>query len=71
VLIPFLVFWVLIFLAREELGIKGVAMAVTVWLGLLIGFMLAGISPFVFVAAQAALDVVLILKVFGGDIAIR
>ena len=69
--IPFLVFGLLIFLGRQELGIKGIAICVAVWLGLLAGFMAAGISQFYFVAVQAILDVWLILFVFGGDLKIR
>jgi hypothetical protein len=70
-IIPFLVFWVLLFVGRQELQIKGIAICIAVWLGLLIGFMAIGISPYIFVAAQAFMDVVLILFVFGGDIQIR
>ncbi|MEN6450778.1 MAG: hypothetical protein ABFC96_09820 [Thermoguttaceae bacterium] len=70
-LLPFLIFWVLIFLGREELELRGIAIAVAVWLGLLVGFMVAGISPYLFVSAQAVLDVVLLLTIFGSDIKIR
>ena len=69
--IPFLLFWVLIFVARDELGRKGIAIAVSIWLALLLGFCTSGLSPYLFVSAQAVLDIVLVLKVFGGDIAIR
>jgi hypothetical protein len=70
-LIPFLVFWVLIFLGREELGIRGGLIAVAIWAVLLIGFIAFRISPYFFVAAQAVFDAVLILVIFGGDIKIR
>jgi len=70
-LIPFILFWVLIFLGREELGIKGGLIAVAIWAGLLIGFFALCISPYLFVSAQAIVDVVLILIIFGGDIKIR
>jgi hypothetical protein len=70
-LMPFVAFWLLIVLGREELGAKGIAIAVAVWLGLLVGFFAAGISPFLFVTAQALVDIVLILVVCGGDIRIR
>lgn len=69
--IPFLVFWVLVYLGRGELGRRGVVLSILIWLGLLIGFMYAGFSPYLFVIAQALLDIVLILVVFGGDIQIR
>jgi len=70
-LIPFILFWVLIFLGREELGIKGGLIAVAIWAGLLIGFFALRISPYLFVSAQAIVDVVLIFIIFGGDIKIR
>jgi hypothetical protein len=70
-LIPFILFWGLIFLGREELGVKGVLIAVAIWAALLIGSFALSISPYLFVSAQAILDVVLILIVFGGDIKIR
>jgi hypothetical protein len=69
--IPFLVFWVLLVLACEELGIKGIAVAVAVWTMLLVGFAVVGISPYLFVVPQVVLDVVLILVAFGGDIKLR
>jgi len=70
-LIPFILFWVLIFLGREDLGLKGGLIAVAIWAALLIGFFALSISPYFFVSAQAILDVVLILIIFGGDIKIR
>ena len=70
-LLPFIAFWVLLFFSFDELGFKGVAIAVLIWLALLVGFALAGISAHWFVAAQAILDIGLILIVFGGDIKIR
>ena len=43
--IPFIVFWVLLYFARDDLGIKGIAIAVLVWSCLLTGMLLLGISP--------------------------
>ena len=70
-LIPFLAFWVLLFLGREELQFKGIAIAIATWLLLLAGVVASGISPYWFVSAQAVVDIVLVLMVFGGDIKIR
>lgn len=70
-LIPFVLFWVLILLGREELGMKGGLIVVAIWAVLLIGFLAVNISPYFFVAAQAIVDVVLVLIIFGGDIKIR
>ena len=69
--LPFVIFWVIIFLARGELGWRGVATCIGIWLALLIAFMYAGISPYLFVAAQALLDCILIMVIFKGDIRIR
>ncbi len=67
----FLLFWVLLFVARQELQIKGIAICIAIWLGLLIGFIVSRTSPAIFAAAQSLLDIGLILYVFGGDIQIR
>ncbi len=70
-LIPFILFWLLVFLGREDFGVKSGLIAVAIWAALLIGFCIFSISPYVFVAAQAMLDVVLIFVILGGDIKIR
>jgi len=70
-ILPFLFFWAILFFARSELGWRGVLICIAIWAGLLLGFMYAGISPFVFVAVQALLDCILILVIFKGDIPIR
>jgi hypothetical protein len=69
--IPFAFFWALIFIGRSELGFKGVAFFIALWLCLLIGFMMLHLPSYCFVAAQALMDVVLIIIIFGGDIRIR
>ena len=69
--LPFLVFWAIIFLARRELGWRGVSICIGIWAALFLGFTYVGISPYVFVAAQALFDCILILVVFKGDISIR
>jgi len=68
---PFLIFWIVIFIGREELGFKGVAIAIGIWLALLLAFALTGISPYYFTAIQALIDIALLLIIFGGDIRIR
>ena len=69
--VPFIVFWMLVYVAREDLGLKGVGICVTLWAALLAGCMFLRISPYVFVAMQALVDAILIIIVFGGDIRIR
>ena len=63
---PFIVFWVLMYLGREELGLKGIVISLVVWLGLLLGSLFLGLS-YVFVSLQALLDVVLLFIIFGGN----
>jgi hypothetical protein len=70
-LIPFVLFWVLVVLGRDELGLKGGLIAAGIWFALLLGFAAFQGSPYLFVAAQAILDVILILVIFGGDVRIR
>jgi hypothetical protein len=70
-LVPFLVFWVTLFLARQELGIKGVLIAIVVWAALFACFYFSRIPPVYFAAAQTLLDIILIIMIFGGDITIR
>ena len=69
--IPFLVFWVLIILCREQLGLKGVLISIAIWAALLICLMKLGISQYIFVGLQSLLDIMLILIIFGGDIRLR
>ena len=70
-IIPFLLFWLLIFFGREELGLKGAAVTIAIWLALLLGFALTGISPYYFVSIQVLIDIVLLIIIVGGDIRIR
>jgi hypothetical protein len=68
-IIPFVLFWILIFLGREELGFKGILISIAIWAILLLGaILIAGVSPYFFIAANALLDVVLLIIIFGGDI---
>lgn len=69
--LPFLVFWGIVLIGREELGFKGLAFCVLLWAGLLAACQLIGLSPYTFVFLQALFGIVLILVVFGHDIRIR
>ncbi|OHB75568.1 MAG: hypothetical protein A2Z25_17405 [Planctomycetes bacterium RBG_16_55_9] len=70
-LIPLATFWMLIFIGRSELGFKGVAFWILLWLGLLVGFMMLNLPSYWFTVAQVLMDTVLIIIIFGGDIRIR
>ena len=69
--LPFLIFWIILILARRQLGWRRSGIAVAVWLVLLIACSFTSVPQYLFVACQAILDVVLILAVFGGDIRIN
>jgi len=66
----FAAFWALLYLGREELGFKGIVIAIVISLGLMVGSVTID-APSLFVSAQALLDVALLLIVFGGDVKIR
>lgn len=72
---PFIMFWVLLVLAREELGLKGIAITVLIWTGLLLGCILLPPAHvhagYIFAGLQALLDAILIIVIFGRDIHIR
>ena len=66
-MVPFIVFWILLFLGRDELGLKEVYICIAVWMILLIGFMMLGISPYIFIMLQSLFDIILLIRVLGGD----
>ena len=68
---PFIGFWVLVIVGRNELGLKGIAFSILLWLGLFIGFRMLSHHPYWFVGAQALFDAILVVVIFGGDIRIR
>ncbi|MHC4532991.1 MAG: hypothetical protein ACYS6K_03475 [Planctomycetota bacterium] len=69
--LPFIGFWVLVFTGRGELGFKGITFCIVLWFCLLFGFVKLSLPPYCFVAAQALVDAILIIVIFGGDIRIR
>jgi len=70
-LIPPALFFALLLFGREDLGVKGILIAMGVWLGLLVLFGALRLSPHFFIIAEGMLDIVLILIIFGGDIRLR
>ncbi len=70
-IIPFIAFWMLIFIGRSELGFKGISFCIVLWVVLLLGFVKLSLPSYWFVAAQALIDAILIVVIFGGDIRIR
>ena len=68
-IIPFILFWVLIVIGREELGFKGVLISVIIWIALLlVSILVKGISSYHFIAANALLDIVLLIVIFRQDV---
>lgn len=71
-LIPLVLFFVLLYIGRDDLGLKGITISVFVALGLFLVMRLAeGWVSMVPVAGFALLDIVLLLYIFGGDISSR
>ena len=66
-----IVFWLLLFLGRGKLGVKGILVAVAIWSALVAGALSQSAPPLVFIIGQLLLDVVLILVVLGGDVHVR
>ena len=66
-LTPFFVFCVLVYLGREELGLKGTIISILIWIGLLLCYSSFG-PTYIFIVAQALLDIVLAFIIFGGSI---
>ena len=69
-LLPFVVFLLLLYLGRGELGSRKLLTCVFIWLALLAGFFLTPIPGVLFVTVQSVFDIVLILMVFGSDLTI-
>lgn len=75
-LIPVALFWVLLFLGRHELGTKWILVLIAIWAGGLIAFAVA-CSPYpraagyFFMSYQAVLDIILILVIFKGNLAVH
>ncbi len=71
----FVIFWVLLYIARDDLGRGGVTAAVGVWAVLLIGMLLAdrdaAVLQYVLLAGQAMLDGLLLVIYFRGNVRIR
>jgi hypothetical protein len=74
-LIPFVLFWVLLYLGRRELTLKWILLCIALWVGGLVGLaVLTGPYPrmasYLFMSFQAVIDIALVLAIFKGDIPI-
>jgi hypothetical protein len=73
--IPFLLFWILLFLGRHELGLKWILVFIGVWLAAVVGVGIAtvaykgtGLAAYVFAGVEAVIDIGLVIYIFGGDV---
>jgi hypothetical protein len=69
--VPFAVSCVLMVTGRKELGWKGVAIFIAIWVSLLAAVMALRIDPHFFTAGQAILDAVLIAVIYLGFTRLR
>ena len=70
-LLPFGIFWVMLFLTRQDLGLKGIIITAVLGAGFLAAFLLVPVLWVYAVIAQVIMDIVLILVLFGGDIRVN
>jgi hypothetical protein len=61
----------LLYVGREELGIKGILLFIGIWAALVIGLPALGLSGNYSTVIEALIDIILVIIVFGGDINIR
>lgn len=69
--LPFAIFCVVILAGRKELGWRGIAIFLAIWVALLSAVMALKIDGHFFIAGQAILDVVLISTVYLGFTRLR
>lgn len=69
-LIAMATFFTLLFLGREELEWRGIAIWVAIWAAVFFIFRIFQFPPPVFWMIEAVFNIILILVIFGGDIKI-
>lgn len=70
-IVPTLIFFIVLFIARGDLQLKGLAIWLGIWGGCLAVVIFSGIQPLYFVVVQVVLDIILLLILFGGDVRLR
>jgi len=63
-------FCFLLFFGRDELGLNGIAVSLLLFFGALGLSIWLDMSPGYFMAFAAIFDIVLVLKIFGGDLTV-
>jgi len=64
-LLPLVLFWVMIYMASDDLGLKGILIFIGIWLGAAITLAALELNPHYFVAVQAVLDIILLMIYYG------
>mgnify|MGYP001407076071 CR=1 FL=1 len=70
-LLPLVIFALLLWLGRENLEIRGILVCLLIFAAIVLTCVFLSVSPYVFTALLALMDVVLVLIIFGSDIPIR
>ena len=68
--LPFFIFWLIVFFTRQDLGWRGVGICIVVWAALLAGLVYLDSYWYVFGSAQAILDCALLIVILKGDVRI-
>jgi len=63
-----ILFCFLLFFGRDELGLAGIAVSLLIFFGALGSCIWLNINPGYFMAFAAVLNIVLVLKIFRGDL---
>ena len=69
-LTPVVAFFLLIYVGRADLGLKGILISFTICSLLLLGALTTGIALPYFISALAVVDIFLVFITFGGDFTI-
>jgi len=64
-------FFILLYVGREELGIKGIGGLVVLWVGVMFALRFVQGGSYLFSTFVAILDIILVLVIFKGDVTIR
>ena len=70
-ILPRVLLPILLYVGREELGIKGILLFIGIWAALIFGLPALGLSGNLSTVIEAVMDIILVIIIFGGDISIR
>ena len=55
---PYIAFWIVLYLGREEIGMKKIVVSILIWLGCIVGSIFLG-PPLIYLVVIALLDIYL------------